>query len=142
MRRHIPGLRQTIGNRDEFIEGIFLVRVDRVYYRWHLQRPFYLIRFAIVEPESKRGQSFSGRIYCTQRAMWKLDWFLRDFRYDTDLIGREEIDEKALIGLTGIIHVSRTILNGHNYLNLSGFAPADDWNEQSAPHSDGEEART
>ena len=141
MKRHIPGLRRTVSSRDEFIEGIFLVCVDRVYFCWHPQRPFYLIRFAIVEPESKRGQSFNGRIYCTQRAMWKFDWFLRDFRYDTDLLGREEIDEKALIGLTGIIHVSRTILNGHNYLNLSGFAPADDWDEQTASEPDGQETR-
>ena len=48
---------------------------------------------------------------------------------------------KRLIGLTGIIHVSRTILNGHNYLNLSGFAPAEDWDEQAASKPNGEEAR-
>ena len=28
----------------------------------------------------------------------KLNWFLRDFGYDTDLLGRDEIDERALLG--------------------------------------------
>ena len=54
MKRTYPGVTsEPLRNRDEFIEGIFLVRVDRVYFRWHPQRPFYLIRFAILEPESK-----------------------------------------------------------------------------------------
>ena len=90
----------------------------------------------------KQGQSFSGRLYCTPRAMWKFDWFLRDFRYDTDLLGRDEVDEKALIGLRGVVRISHTVLNGHNYLNLSGFAPAEDWDEASASSQGGEEART
>ncbi len=31
----------------------------------------------------------TGRLYCTPRAMWKLSWFLRDFGYDAELLGRE-----------------------------------------------------
>ncbi len=74
--------------------------------------------------------------------MWKFDWFLRDFRYDTDLLGRDEVDEKALIGLRGVVRISHTVLNGHNYLNLSGFAPAEDWDGTSESTHGGEEART
>jgi hypothetical protein len=29
------------------------------------------------------------------------------------------------------VRVSQTILNGHSFLNLSGFAPAADWEESS-----------
>ncbi len=38
-------------------------------------------------------------------------------------MGRDEIDEKALMGLRGIVRISRTTLNGRSFLNLGGFAP-------------------
>jgi len=54
---------------------------------------------------------------------------LRDFGYNADLLGRDELDEKALLGLQGIVRVSHTVLNGHSFLNFDGFAPAGDWEE-------------
>ena len=69
----------------------------------------------------------SGRIYCTQKSLWKLNWFLRDFGYDTDLLGRDEVDEKALLGLTGVLHTTRKTLAGRSFVNLEGFAPATEW---------------
>jgi hypothetical protein len=130
MKRQTPGLQREGQNGEEFLEGIFLVRVDRAFYRWHPQRPFYIVRFVILEPKKHRDQSIAGRIYCTPKALWKLSWFLRDFGYDPDLMGREEVDEKALLGLRGVLRTSRTILNGRSFLNLDGFAPAADWDEQ------------
>jgi hypothetical protein len=109
------------------LEGIFLVRVDRAYYRWHLKRPFFVIRFAIFELKEHQNDHFTGRLYCTPRSLWKLNWFLRDVGYDPDLMGRDEVDEKALLGLRGIVRVSHTVLNGHSFPNLDGFAPAADW---------------
>jgi hypothetical protein len=35
-------------------------------------------------------------------ALWKFNWFLRDFGYDIELLGRDEVDETQLIGLTGV----------------------------------------
>jgi len=60
-----------------------------------------------------------------------LRWFLRDFGYNPDLMGRDEIDEKALLGLRGIVRISHTTLNGRCFLNLGGFAPASEWDELS-----------
>jgi hypothetical protein len=94
-------------------------------------RPFYLVRFSVIEPKEHRGDSLAGRIYCTPKALWRLSWFLRDFKYNTDLLGRDELDEKALLGLQGIVRVSHTTLNSHSFLNLDGFAPAADWEEFS-----------
>lgn len=141
MKRQIPGLHRSSQAGADSLEGAFLVRLDRAYYRWHSQRPFYVLRFVILEPQHQQGQVFSGRLYCSPRALWKLDWFLRDFGYDTDLLGRDEIDEKALIGLQGIVRISHTSLNGHSFLNLSGFAPAADWEEVSVPEASSGEAR-
>ena len=115
MKRHVPGLHRESRNGDDILEGIFLVRVDRAFYRWHPQRPFYVFRFAILEPKEHQGHSITGRLYCTPRALWKLNWFLRDFGYDPDLMGRDEVDEKALLGLRGIVRTSRTILNGRSF---------------------------
>ena len=131
MKRHIPGLHCEQRESDDTLEGIFLVRVNRAFYRWHPQRPFYALNFAILESREHQGRSLTGRLYCTPKALWKLRWFLRDFGYDRDLMGRDEVDEKALIGLQGIVRISHTTLNGHTFLNLGGFAPASEWEEFS-----------
>jgi len=46
MKRHIPGLHGEQHERDDTLEGIFLVRVDRVFYRWHPQRTFCDLSFS------------------------------------------------------------------------------------------------
>ncbi len=143
MKRHIPGLHEHMRNGEGLLEGIFLVRVERAFYRWHPQKPFFALRFAILEPKEHAGQSISGRLYCTQKALWKLNWFLRDFGYDPDLLGHDEVDEKALLGLCGVVRVSRTALNGRSFLNLEAFAPTGEWEELSVAaisRSDEEEA--
>ena len=129
MKRHIPGLHRETQNGDNVLEGIFLVRVERAFYRWHPQKPFFALRLGILEPKEHTGQTISGRLYCTPKALWKLSWFLRDFGYDTDLLGRDEVDEKALLGLRGVVRTSRTTLNGRSFLNLEAFAPAGEWEE-------------
>ena len=131
MKRHILGLRQAARNGDDLLEGVFLVRVDHAFYRWHPQKPFFSLHLAVLEPTEHTGQIISGRLYCTPRALWRLNWFLRDFGYDTELLGRDEVDEKALLGLQGVVRTSRTTLNGRSYLNLGGFAPASEWEELS-----------
>lgn len=141
MKHHIPGLRRQISNSDDISEGVFLTRVDRAFYRWHPQRPFFILRLSILEPKDHQGRSLTGRLYCTPRALWKLNWFLRDFGYDPDLMGREEVDEKALLGLRGIVRTSRTILNGHSFLNLEAFAPSGDWEDFSSGPTETVEGR-
>src|SRR5271169_2540059 len=136
MKRHIPGLHTESKNAEDFLEGLFLVRVDHVNYRWHPQKPCYLIRFAVLEPEESRSRHISGRLYCTPKALWKLTWFLRDFGYDTDLLGRDEVDDKNLVGLRGVVKVTHAVVNGTSVLNLDGFAPASQWEELSTASSE------
>jgi hypothetical protein len=129
MKRRIPGLSQAALPMNEVADGLYLVKVKRFQYRWDKQKPYYAVRFAVVEPKQLAGSSLSGRLYCTEKALWKLSWFLRDFRYDTELLGRDELDEKRLVGLEGVIKVSHTTVNGRTYLNLDAFAPAGEWDE-------------
>jgi hypothetical protein len=132
MRRRIPGLHETdLSRAGEVPDAMYLVQVDRVQYRWHAQKPSYLLRFAVVEPQHFAGRSITGRVYCTPKALWKLTWFLRDFGHDTDLLGQDEIDEKTLVGLRGVIKISHAVVNGTTLLNLDGFAPATHWEELS-----------
>jgi hypothetical protein len=131
MRRRFVGLQET-ASENEIADGIFLVRVDKTEYRWHAQKPFYILRLSILEPQELAGRRISGRLYCTSKALWKLGWFLRDFLYDPDLLGSEEVDEKAVFGLRGVVKISHTTLNGRSLLNLDGFAPASQWEELSA----------
>jgi hypothetical protein len=131
MKRNIPGLHQQAQNSNDLLEGVFLVRVERVFYRYHPQKPFFALRFAILEPKEFAGKIVSGRLYCTPKALCKLNWFLREFGYDGELLERDEVDEKALLGLRGVVKVSQTTINGRCYLNLDGFASAGVWGEVS-----------
>jgi hypothetical protein len=131
MKRRIPGLAQAALPISEVPDGLYLVGVERMQYRWDNQKPYYSIRFAVCEPKQFAGTSVSGRLYCTERALWKLSWFLRDFGYDAELLGRDELDEKRLVGLEGVIKVSHTTVHGRTYLNLDAFAPAGEWDEFS-----------
>jgi hypothetical protein len=133
LRRHIQGLHDADQSAaGELADGLFLVRVERAQYRWHAHKPNYLLRFVLLEPKQLAGRLITGRVYCTPKSLWKLNWFLRDFGYDTELLGREEVDEKALVGLCGVVRISHTVLNGTTLLNLDGFAPASQWEELSA----------
>jgi hypothetical protein len=128
MKRRIQGLNETAGaSVEEVPDGMYLVRVDRAQYRWHPQKPFYVLRLSVLEPREWAGGLISGRLYCTSKTLWKLGWFLRDFAYDPELLGRDEADEKAMAGLRGIVKISRTVVNGRSLLNLDGFAPASQW---------------
>ena len=128
MRRRIQGLHEADQSAASQIrDGLLLVRVERAQHRWDSRKPFYLLRFSILEPKELTGHSVSGRLYCTPRALWKLNWFLRDFSYDTDLLGQDEIDDKNLVGLRGVVKISHVVVNGTSLLNLDGFAPASQW---------------
>ncbi len=131
MKRVITGLSQASLPISEVPDGLYLVQVERVQYRWDKQKPFYALRMVVVEPKHLAGTSMRARVYCTERALWKLSWFLRDFDYDTELLERDELDEKRIVGLEGVVKVSHTTVNGRTYLNLDAFAPAGEWDEFS-----------
>jgi hypothetical protein len=136
MKRRFAGLQETTSG-NQVPDGIFLVRVEKAEYRWHSQKPFYILRLSVLEPEELAGRIMPGRLHCTPKTLWKLGWFLRDFLYDPELMGREEIDEKALFGLRGVVKISHTTLNGRSLLNFDGFAPASQWEELSTASSAG-----
>ena len=127
MKRHIPGLHSNQRGVENKLEGLFLVRVDGARYRWHPQKPFVELRFVVLEPKPFEARLFSGRLYCTERALWKLNSFLRDFGYDTQLLKDDQVDEKALSNLRGVVRTSYVTLNGRSYQNLDAFAPEADW---------------
>jgi len=127
MKRQIPGLSSCGPGECEIADGEYLVRVARARYRFDKNKPFYTISFEVLEPVSAKRLAMSGRIYCHAKALWKLSWFLRDFGYDPDLLGRDELDEQALVGLIGIVKVSHHNINGRMLLNFNAFAPADRW---------------
>ncbi len=142
MKRRFQGLASMSHLDAEVPDGVYLVRLDRVRYARERKKPFYAIRFAVLEPAALAGRALAGRLYCTPKALWKFSWFLRDFGYDAELFSHEEIDDKALVGLSGVVKVSHTVVNGHCLLNLDAFAPAAAWagiGAQSMPKDNGAE---
>jgi hypothetical protein len=127
MRHQIPGLHSQHQDSETSFTGVFLVRVEKAWYRRHPHKPFVELRLVILEPQSPQDRSFFSRLYCTDRALWKLHWFLRDFGYDDDLLNRDQVDEKALLNLHGVVRTSHKIVNGGSYQNLHSFAPAGEW---------------
>jgi hypothetical protein len=53
------------------------------------------------------------------------------------LLGRDEVGESQLIGLTGVVKISHVVLNGASLLRLDGFAPSGRWEELSPSNLDG-----
>jgi hypothetical protein len=141
MRRFVPGLHSGHPVSSTNLDGVFLVRVERASNQWHTHKPFLAIRFCILEPASFEAISFGGRLYSTERALWKLTWFLHDFGYDTELLSRDQVDEKALVNLRGVVRTTFTQLNGRSYQNLDAFAPASEWETLSCTTSDQEKQR-
>jgi hypothetical protein len=132
VRRRFQGLNETSQSpNDNIPDGVFLVRVETAQYRWHAQKPYYLLRFSVLHPKQFASKSVTGRVYCTPKALWKLSWFLRDFGYDTELFGHDEIDDKRLVGLTGVVKISHVVHNGASLVNLDAFAPAAQWEQLS-----------
>jgi len=127
MKRTIPGLHSVSSRREGPLTGAFLVRIAKVSYRWHPENPFLAVQFAVLEPKAHESRTFSERLYCTPKALWKLNWFLRDFGYDPDLLCQDQIDEKALVNLRGIVRTSCVSFNGRSFQNLEAFAPMSDW---------------
>jgi hypothetical protein len=118
MRRRIQGLHEADQSAAGRVrDGLLLVRVERAQHQWDSRKPFYLLRFSMLEPKELTGHLFVGRLYCTPKVLWKLNWFLRDFGYDTELLGRDEIDEKGLVGLCGVVKISHEVVNGAFLLN-------------------------
>ena len=137
MKRQIEGLRAAgRSDVDRTPDGIFLVRVQRVQFRRYVPKPYYTVALAVIEPRTFAGNVLSSRIYCNPKALWKLNWFLRDFGYDVELLGRGEVDERQLVGLQGVVKISNVVYDGISLLRFDGFAAAGRWEELSPSNLD------
>ena len=132
MKRQIRGLHAADScAAGQIPDGVFLVQVERAKFQRQAQKPYYTVTLAIVEPVRFAGQVISSQLYCSPKALWKLNWFLRDFGYDTEMLGRDEVDETQLVGLKGVVKISHIALKGASLIRLDGFAPVIRWEELS-----------
>jgi len=132
MKRQITGLHAADRcAADQIPDGIFLVRVATVHFRRQAQKPYYSVGLTILEPRRFADHAISSRLYCNPRALWKLNWFLHDFGYDSDLLDRDEVDERQLVGLSGVVKISHIVFSGASLIRFDGFAPAGRWEELS-----------
>jgi hypothetical protein len=137
MKRQVSGLHSADRcSADRVPDGVFLVRVQRVTFRRQQPKPYYVLALSVVQPHRFAGSLLSGRLYCTPKALWKLNWFLRDFGYDAELLDHDEVDEKQLVGLTGVVKISHIVFNHASLLRFDGFAPAGRWDELSPANLD------
>ena len=137
MKRQIAGLHAADRcAADQIPDGLFLVRVHRAQFRRYANKPYYTLSLAILEPLRFADHAISSRLYCSPKALWKLNWFLRDFGYDVELLGRDEVDESQLVGLQGVVKISHIVFNGTSLLRLDGFVPASRWEELSPTNLD------
>jgi hypothetical protein len=137
MRRQIAGLCTDDRNVAEPTpEGVFLVCVKRVRFHRQAQKAYYTLTLVVLEPRRLAGNLISSRLYCTPKALWKLNWFLRDFGYDTDLLGRDELDESQLVGLKGVVKISYVVSTGASLSRLDGFAPTGRWHDLTPENLD------
>jgi hypothetical protein len=137
MRRQITGLQAADRcASDQIPDGVFLVEIQKVTFRRQPQKPYYTLALSVLEPVRFARHIVSSRVYCNPKALWKLNWFLRDFGYDAELLDRDEVDESQLVGLQGVVKISRIAFNGTSLLRFDGFAPAGRWEELSPANLD------
>jgi hypothetical protein len=139
MRTHIQGLNQP-SERKPLVEGLYKARVVKFEPAGHAAKPCRMATFLILGPDSFSGRHVKTRLYCHDRALWKLRWFLSDFGYDAELMAAEELDDRRVAGLEGVIRLSYWGLNGNRRLDVQGFARLDRWAEISRAASPVEQA--
>ena len=132
MRTKIQGLSQAT-ERNPLVEGLYRARVVHFGPAGHAANPVVAATFLILEPAPYAGRYVRTRLYCHDRALWKLRWFLHDFNYDADLLAADEFDDRRVVGLEGVIRLAYWGNNGHRRLDVQGFAPSNRWADQSVP---------
>ena len=130
MRTKIQGLSQP-DERVPLVEGLYRARVVRFEAAGHAAKPCRMATFLVLDPDRYAGRYIRTRLYCHDRALWKLRWFLNDFAYDVELLAAEELDDHRVVGLEGVIRLAYWGTNGHRRLDVQGFAPAERWEEIS-----------
>jgi hypothetical protein len=144
MRIKIQGLNHT-RERLPLVEGLYRARVARFEPAGHAAKPCRAASFLILEPPPFLGRHVRTRLYCHDRALWKLRWFLSDFGYDAELLAAEELDDRRVVGLEGVIRLAYWGTDGSRRLDVEGFAPSERWVElcprETPPPSAAEAAR-
>jgi hypothetical protein len=141
MKRRVQDLSHASAPAEgEIPDGIFLVRVHCAKYCWDASKPYYLIRFSIQQPKRILFTVDHWPDLLHTQSPLETELVLADFGYDTELLSHDEIEDKRLIGRTGVVKISHVVRNGTSLLNLEAFAPAGQWNElspasASEPHS-------
>jgi hypothetical protein len=130
MRTKIQGLSHTT-ERIPLVEGLYRVRVVRFEPAGHAAKPCRAATFLILDPPQYAGRHVRARLYCHDRALWKLRWFLSDFSYDAELLAAELLDDRRVVGLEGVIRLAYWGSDGHRRLDVQGFAPTDRWGDLS-----------
>ena len=135
MKRQITGLRAA-SDPARLPDGLFLVRVQNTSFQRHAPKPYYTIALIVLEPHRFAGKVVSSRFYCSPKALWKLNWFLRDFGYNMESIERDELEERQVLGLQGVVKIGNVVYDGMRLLRFEGFAPASRWEELSPANLD------
>src|SRR5690349_11595383 len=130
MRAKIQGL-SRVSERVPLVEGLYRARVVRFEFGGHSAKPCGAATFLILDPPRYAGRYVRTRLYLHDRALWKLRWFLTDFAYDSELFNADELDDRRVIGLEGIIRLAHWGNNGQRRLDVQGFGPISRWDELS-----------
>jgi hypothetical protein len=130
MRTKIQGLSQ-VTEQNPLVEGSYRARVVRFGPAGHAAKPCLAATFLILEPAWFAGRYVRTRLYCHDRALWKLRWLLHDFNYDAELPGADELDDRRVVGREGVIRLAYWGNNGHRRLDVQGFGPSERWGDLS-----------
>ena len=128
MRMKIQGLNQ-VSDKFPLLEGRYRARVVRFEPAGHAAKPCLAASFLILKPAAFAGRYVRTRLYCHDRALWKLRWFLSDFNYDGELLSAGELDYRRVVGLEAVIRLAYWGADGHRHLDVQGFAPTERWSD-------------
>jgi len=126
VRIKLLGLRQT-RERIPLVEGLYRARVVHFEPTGHATQPCRAALFLIIDPSEYAGRHVHTRLYCHDRALWKLRWFLKNFASDPEVLTADELDDRRVVGLEGINPLAYCGSDDQQKLDVQGFAPAEWW---------------
>ncbi len=107
MKRRIPGLSRAALPTTEVPDGLYLVSVERIQYRWDKQKPHYAVRLTVREPKQFVGTSLPARLYLTPKALWKLFCAISSAGDRPGARAEDQGATRGLMPLAGGVHAAQ-----------------------------------
>ena len=137
MKRHIPGLHSESKNAEDYLEGLFLVRVDHVNYTVASAKAVLLDPLCQCSNQRNFAPAvFQGGSIALRRLFGGSTGSFATSDTTRICLAATKWTKRLWSGSEGSVRTSRKTLAGRSFQNLDGFAPSAEWESLSTDRSE------